>query len=186
MQLHEAIERGAVHIENNFFTDEIYKDIYFNLKQVSFHECYQPSRQLYYNRLEAYPCHEYWYNRYDEFILLKLRDILGCEIKDFSCFARKLIAEELKKSPQGNGKYGLVHKDDMDFACVLSLDESVNNGTAFYDKHYDRYPNMEIGAYPNRIIIYSGKRFHSTCYDFNLKESMKLVMFFNRDDNVIK
>jgi hypothetical protein len=180
MQLHEAVTRGAVHIESNFFTEEIYKDIYFNLKQVSFNVCYQPSRTLYYNRLEAYPSHEYWYNRYDEFIVNKLKNLLGCEIKDFSCFARKLYAEELKKSPQGNGKYGLVHQDDMDFACVLSLDESVNNGTAFYEQAFHRAPFMEIGAYPNRLILYSGKRLHSTCYDFNLNESMKLVMFFNK------
>tara|TARA_R100000149_G_scaffold64268_1_gene36086 strand:+ start:483 stop:1028 length:546 start_codon:yes stop_codon:yes gene_type:complete len=181
MQLHEAIQRGAVHLENNFFTDEIYKDVYFNLKQVNFNACYQPAQTLYYNRLEAYPCHEYWYNRYDEFILLKLRSLLGCELKDFKCFARKLIGKELKKSPQGSHKYGLVHKDDMDFACVLSLDESVNNGTAFYEHQFHRAPYMEVGAYPNRLVLYSGHRYHSTCYDFNLEESTKLVMFFNKD-----
>ncbi len=58
MQLHEAIQRGAIHIEDKFFTDEIYKDTYFNLKQVNFGACYQPSQTLYYNRLEAYPSHK--------------------------------------------------------------------------------------------------------------------------------
>ena len=180
MQLFEAIQRGAIHIEDKFFPSEIYKDIFYDLMQVNYNACYQPSETLYYNRLEAYPSHEYFYNKYNEFIINKLSELLGCQIKDFNSFSRRLIADELKKSPQGNGKYGLVHKDGMDFAGVLSLDQSVNNGTAFYEHEFHRAPNMEIGAYPNRLILYSGYRFHSTCYDFNLKERTKIDMFFNK------
>ena len=158
----------------------MYKDVYFDLTQVNYSTCYQPSETLYYNRMEAYPTHEYLYNKYNEFIINRLTEMVGCQINDFSSFSRKLIRDELKKSPQGNGKYGLVHKDSMDFAGVLSLDQSVNNGTAFYEYEFHRAPNIEVGAYPNRLLLYSGNRFHSTCYDFNLEESIKLVMFFNR------
>jgi|TARA_R100000149_G_C5879877_1_gene144588 hypothetical protein len=180
MQLFQAINKGALHIESDFFTKEIYNDIFFDLKQVDYTACYQPSPTLYFNRLEAYPTHEYLYNKYNEFIIEKIQFMLGCEIKDFSCFARKLLKSELEKSSQGKTKYGFVHKDETDFAGVIGLDESTNNGTAFYEHEWHRFPNSEIGSYPNRLVMYSGNRYHSTCYDFNLKETIKLVFFCNK------
>lgn len=187
MQLYEAIDKGSIHLDSNFFPDNIWKDIFYDLKQVQFNQTYQPSGFNYYNRLEAYPTNEYWYNKYNDFIINKVQNSLGCKIKNFDCFARKLIKSEIQKSPQGQCKYGTVHKDDSEYSAVISLDESTNGGTAFYEHHHHRYPNSEIGAYPNRLVLYSGSKFHSTCYDFNLDQSIKLVFFCDRDreNNVV-
>lgn len=182
MQLHEAIKRGALHIEDNFFTPEIFKEIQHDLvyQKGSFIPTFQPFDDAHYNRFAAYPCHEFIWKKYDKYAIEKITFLLGCSIKNYNSFFRRTLTEDLKKAPQVNQKYGLVHYDDNDFAGVLYFDDSVNSGTAFYNKWYERHPYTEIGAFPNRCVLYDGRRYHSCCSDFNLKASTKYLMFFDR------
>ena len=93
-----------------------------------------------------------------------------------------MITEELLKS-KTNTPYGLVHHDsDNQFAAVLPFYQSNSGGTAFFEYQSDKYPDIQIGAYPNRLIIYDAGRFHAACNDFTFKETYKLNIFFNQKE----
>ncbi len=183
MQVYEALKRGALHIEDDFFPPEVFKNIQHDLvhQKGSFLPSFQPFHDSYYNRFSAYPCHEFTTKKYDQHAFDKISFILGCKIKNFSSFFRKTYTAELKKSPQVNGKYGFLHYDDQEFAAVLYFDDSVHNGTAFYNKWYEKVPYTEVGAFPNRIVLYHGRRYHSICTDHNLECSTRFLCFFDKE-----
>ena len=60
----------------------------------------------------------------------------------------------------------------------MELYEKKNSGVVDAYK-FDKYPDIQIGAYPNRLIIYNATRFHAACNDFSFKETYKLNIFFN-------
>ena len=91
-----------------------------------------------------------------------------------------MITKELLKS-KTNTPYGIVHQDLINqFAAVLPFYQSNSGGTAFYEYEFDKYPDIQIGAYPNRLIIYDAQRNHSPCNDFTFKETYKLNIFFDK------
>ena len=98
----------------------------------------------------------------------------------FQAYPRKMIAEELLKS-KTNTPYGIVHQDNVNqFAAILFFHQSTSGGTAFFEYEDDKYPDIQIGAYPNRLIIYSAKRNHAPCNDFTFEETYKLNIFFDK------
>lgn len=181
MKIYDALLNGTIYIENNFFNEEKFVDIkkdLFNLKYISTE---QPSKDSLENRMEFYPINECAYSKQEKFVIKKIEDILECKIKNFIMKARKTIINEVKKSNQANGKYGFVHRDNKELAAILYFDHSIHGGTAFYRNYWDKYPEIEIGAYPNRCIIYDASRFHSSCIDLNQTHTFKLVIGFNYD-----
>ena len=115
-------------------------------------------------------------------MLQKMEDLIGCKMKKVGLMVRKMIAEELLKS-KTNTPYGIVHQDTVNqFAAILFFHQSSSGGTAFFEYGDDKYPDIQIGAYPNRLIIYSAKRNHAPCNDFTFKETYKLNIFFDRGD----
>ena len=90
-----------------------------------------------------------------------------------------MITEELLKS-KTNTPYGIIHQDsdENQFAAVMPFYQSNSGGTAFFEYVFDKYPDIQIGAYPNRLIIYGAKRHHAACNDFSFKETYKLNFFF--------
>jgi hypothetical protein len=174
------LNEGGFFIKNNVLPQTLYNNViqYFNKKD--FEETYQPENIFYGNKYQAYPCYQKHIHSGDlyDFIKTILKKIID---KDFNLALtlRKVYSEELLKS-KVNTKYGLKHKDDSDFAGVISLDQTVDGGTAFYYNECDKYPDIEIGAFPNRMVLYRGKRWHAPCHDytFNIRKNICFFIFY--------
>ena len=181
MKLYEHILNGSIHIERNFLEPKLYDKMFKEMSKLKYKACYQPSAKYFGNRFQAYPTNEvdHW-NKYKDIIVKKIENLLGCKIKDVKLKFRKMITKELLKS-KTNTPYGLIHHDPHNqFAAVLSFYQSNSGGTAFFEYISDKYPDIQIGAYPNRLIIYNAQRHHSPCNDFTFKETYKLNIFFDK------
>ena len=181
MKLYEHILNGSIHIERNFLEPKLYDKMFKEMSKLKYKACYQPSAKYFGNRFQAYPTNEvdHW-NKYKDIVAQKIENLLGCKIKDVKLKFRKMITKELLKS-KTNTPYGLIHHDPHNqFAAVLSFYQSNSGGTAFFEYISDKYPDIQIGAYPNRLIIYNAQRHHSPCNDFTFKETYKLNIFFDK------
>ena len=181
MKLYEHILKGSIHIERNFLEPKLYDKMFKEMSKLKYIARCQPGALYFGNRFQAYPTNEvdHW-NKYKDIVAKKIEDLLGCIIKNVKLKARKMITKELLKS-KTDTTYGIVHHDpDHQFAAVLSFYQSNSGGTAFFEYISDKYPDIQIGAYPNRLIIYNAQRNHSPCNDFTFKETYKLNVFFDK------
>ena len=180
MKLYEHILNGSIHIERNFLEPKLYTKIFKEISKLKYKAGYQPGTLYFGNRFQAYPTNEvdHW-NKYKDIVVKKIENLLECKIKNVKLKLRKIITKELLKS-KVNTPYGLVHQDRYhQFAALLPFFQSNSGGTAFFERQSDKYPDIQIGAYPNRLIIYDASRFHAACNDFSFKETHKLNIFFN-------
>ena len=181
MKLYEHILNGSIHIQRNFLEPKLYNKMLKEIPKLKYKAGYQPDSEYFGNRFQAYPTNEldYW-NKYKDIVVKKIENLLGCKIKNVNLKLRKVITEELLKS-KTNTPYGIVHQDDENqFAAVMPFYQSNSGGTAFFEYISDKYPDIQIGAYPNRLIIYNAQRNHSPCNDFTFKETYKLNIFFDK------
>ena len=181
MKLYEHILNGSIHIERNFLEPKLYDKMFKEMSKLKYTARCQPGALYFGNRFQAYPTNEvdHW-NKYKDIVAKKIEDLLGCKIKNVKLKARKMITKELLKS-KTDTTYGIVHHDpDHQFAAVLSFYQSNSGGTAFFEYENDKYPDIQIGAYPNRLIIYSATRNHAPCNDFTFEETYKLNIFFDK------
>ena len=180
MKLYEHILNGSIHIERNFLEPKLYTKIFKEVSKLKYKAGYQPGSLYFGNRFQAYPTNEIddW-NKYKDIVVKKIENLFECKIKNVKLKLRKIITKELLKS-KTNTPYGLVHQDRYhQFAALLPFFQSNSGGTAFFEYQSDKYPDIQIGAYPNRLIIYDASRFHAACNDFSFKETYKLNIFFN-------
>ena len=63
-----------------------------------------------------------------------------------------------------------VESDLADLAGVFYFEQSYLGGTAFFENHFDPIPDITIGAYTNRLILYNGNRWHAPCADYTFEE----------------
>jgi len=176
------ILNGGVSQHPVFFTKEKFYSIKEDLDKVEWRKGYQPAGTYYGNRMQAFPCYEYPYEKENETIKKKLEDILQTNIIEFHCLARKTILSEVKQSTQNFGKYGLVHKDDNEnqspiIAGMMYFDQSFDGGTAFFKDQMEKVPDMYISAFPNRLVLYHGGRWHAPCLDYTFEERLTLSFF---------
>mgnify|MGYP003659575135 FL=1 len=182
MKLYEHILKGSIHIERNFVESKLYIKMSKEISKLKYKAMYQPHSGYYGNRFQAYPVNECdpW-NKYKELFVNKIENLLGCKIKNVKIRMRKMITEELLKS-KTNTPYGLIHQDpENQFGAVMPFYQSNSGGTAFFEYEFDKYPDIQIGAFPNRLIIYNAKRHHAPCNDFTFKETYKLNILFDKD-----
>jgi len=169
---------SGIHIKHNFFSSDILKSINDTFDKKDFKETYQPEEIFYGNRYQAYPCYQ---KRDNDIIFNYIKSYIENIVKkkfELLVVMRKVYSEELLKS-KVNTKYGLKHKDGSDLAGVISLDHTVDGGTAFYYNQCDNYPDIEIGSWPNRMILYKGNRWHSSCHDFSYKVRKNICFFID-------
>ena len=180
MKPYEQLLNGSIHIERNFFEKKLYEKIAKEIVKLKYFAGYQPGSHYYGNRFQAYPTYECTWPKYKKVIVKKIEKLLGCKIKDVSIKVRRTDMDEVAKS-KFNTTYGLVHSDSTDFGAILCFNQTSSGGTAFFEYHFDKYPDISIGAFPNRMIIFNGKRHHTTQHDFTFKSFYKLLIFFNKD-----
>jgi len=180
MKPYEQLLNGSIHIERNFFEEELYKKISKEIVKLKYSPGYQPGSYYYGNRFQGYPSHECGWSKYKKIIVNKIEHLLGCKIKDVSIKVRRTDMDEVARS-KFNTTYGLVHSDPTDFGAILCFNQTSSGGTAFFEYHFDKYPDISIGAFPNRMIIFRGGRNHTAQHDFTFESVYKLLVFFNKD-----
>ena len=178
MNVEKYIDDGGVFIKPKCFSKSEFIQIQNKLKNLKLKETHQPLPVYFGNRYQAYPCYESDDKTITELMKIKITELFGRMIKDFNCVVRKTISKELEKS-KVNTKYGLIHTDDKKYACVLHLDQTTSGGTGLFINQFDKYPDIEIGSQPNRMIIYSGKRNHAPAHDYTFMNRTIIAGFWN-------
>jgi len=183
--IEEYLTNGGIYKNDKFLTDKEFKDLQDSFKNLNFKATYQPEEYFYGNRFEAFPCWETEYfsklpkhkKTYETF-RKKVQSLFKRKLSHFDIKIRYILTDEVSRSAQ-NHKYGITHTDDSGYAGVFYFTQSINGGTAFFRNQFDKYPDVEIGASPNRAIIYQSNYAHAPCTDFNVKDRYALAIFFN-------
>ena len=181
MKIMNNISNGSIHIERNFLEEKLFNKMSKEISKLKYKAWHLPCGRYFGNRFQAYPVNEAFnWPHYKDIVVKKIENLIECKMKNVSLKVRKMIAEELLKS-KTNTPYGPVHQDrDNQFAAILFFHQSNSGGTAFFEYENDKYPDIQIGAYPNRLIIYSATRNHAPCNDFTFAETYKLNIFFDK------
>ena len=124
--MYKHILNGAIHIERNFFEEELYRKISKEIIKLKYSPGYQPGSYYYGNRFQAYPCYEVNLTKYNSIFISLFEKILQKRIdkKSFKCLVRKSVIEEIKKS-KVNTPWGIVHYDPEEIAAVLYFDKKL-------------------------------------------------------------
>ena len=171
---------GGIYIKPSFFSIKDYKKVNEDLDELKYSQTYQPDT-YYGNRLQAFPCYEANYDELKDTIINKLEGVLRADISSLNVLARKTLMSEVKKS-KSYGKYGFVHRDIDDkqeqlIAGMMYFDQSFDGGTAFFENHWDKIPDIYVSAYPNIMILYHGHRWHAPAFDYTFEERKTLSFF---------
>ena len=176
---------GGIYIKPSFFSMKDFTKINTDLKELKYNQTYQPDT-YYGNRLQAFPCYEANYDELKDTIINKLEGVLRADISSLNVLARKTLMSEVKKS-KSYGKYGFVHRDyaaddpqwqEPLLAGMLYFDQSYDCGTAFFHNQMEKEPDSYVSAFPNRLVLYHGGRFHANCFDYTMEERITLSFFF--------
>ena len=196
----KSLRNGSIFICPNFLPFDVFEEFFNKAKDYPYTEGYQPAGTYYGNRFQAYPVYEtkdlsIIDSRFFDLFRNGIQDILENKIIRFHCCIRKTITEELKMS-KVNTKYGIIHSDyeanlktnpsasggDIaEFAGVFQFVQSFDGGTAFFENTWDKVPDIEVSAYPNRLTMYSSGRLHTNCTDFTFEERMVVLVFIKTD-----
>ncbi len=170
-----SIKEGSILLKPQFLPLEVYNSTLNLFNNNKFYATYQPTEIFYGNRLQAYPCYQYVLKENENIIFEKLlSDYLDTPV-DVLTIARKIITSEIQQS-KCNTKYGYIHQDShCDLAAVLPFDQTIDGGTAFFENIWDKYPDITVGAYPNRLVIYNSQRPHAPSHDFTFVERKVLA-----------
>ena len=183
IELKDAIERGTIYTLCNFL--DVYDELDARKENYEYEETYQPVVYSYGSRFHAYPCYEtepleLVDAEMNNIIQSKVQELFSEKITDWHCKIRLALSSEVKESnSMTNSNYSFVHKDPESFAGVLPFEQSPTGGTAFFEYHWDKVPDVTYGSYPNRLLLYNGYRWHAAGQDFNIEKRYVLAMFFN-------
>jgi len=173
------LDEGGFYVKPGFFDMKDFNYIKENISKLEYIPTYQPSGIYYGNRFQAYPCYEARDSNYfNNLFVRKFNEIFDRKPKDLRCIIRKTLTSELKMSKVNKGM-GIVHSDTKSYATLMYFDQTTSGGTAFFEYACDKYPDITIGAFPNRLVAYSGKRNHAAMQDFSYEERYIIAHFFN-------
>ena len=174
----KSISFGGIHICNDFLNKDVYNTLEKKVKKLKYKATHQPYKQYYGNRFQAYPCYESFNKSITQLLQPHIQSEFGRELKNFNVVTRKILSSELKQS-KVNTPFGLIHQDNTDFASIIYFDQTVSGGTNFFEYVIDKYPDISIGAYPNRLIVYNGRRPHAPAHDFTFEERYIVASFWD-------
>jgi hypothetical protein len=183
VMLSDLIRNGSLITLPNFLHN--YEELDSKKESYQYQATHQPKLVQYGNRFQSTPCWETENlkdidNPMHISIKKQLELLFGQEIIEFHCRIRCTKSSELKKSPQyKDNNIGMIHADEDNIAGVLPFDQSFTGGTAFFSHSWDKVPDITHGAWPNRLILYNGKRNHAACQDFTFENRYMLILFFN-------
>tara|TARA_A100001011_G_scaffold281632_1_gene291669 strand:- start:882 stop:1499 length:618 start_codon:yes stop_codon:yes gene_type:complete len=181
----DYILRGGVTQHADFFSPEKFESIKEDIKTFKWEETHQPLKMKYGNRFQGMPCYQYEYKKENDYIINRLESIIQYNITDFNLIARKILISEIKASTQDFSKYGFVHRDypadtpqEPLIAGMMYFDQSYDGGTAFFHNQMEKAPDSYVSAFPNRLVLYHGGRYHANCFDYTMEERITFSFFF--------
>ena len=193
----DYILRGGVIQHWDFFTPEKFESIKEDIKNIDWEPTHQPLKMKYGNRFQGMPCYQSLYDKENDYIINKIESILQHNITGFNMIARRILISEIKASTQDFSKYGFVHRDypadqpqEPLLAAVMYFDQSYDGGTAFFHNQMEKAPDSYVSAFPNRLVLYHGGRYHANCFDYTMEERITFSFFFKlqqqRPNNEVK
>ena len=181
----DYILRGGVTQHADFFSPEKFESIKEDIKTFKWEATHQPLKMKYGNRFQGMPCYQYEYKKENDYIINRLESIIQYNITDFNLIARKILISEIKASTQDFSKYGFVHRDypadtpqEPLIAGMMYFDQSYDGGTAFFHNQMEKAPDSYVSAFPNRLVLYHGGRYHANCFDYTMEERITFSFFF--------
>ena len=181
----DYILRGGVTQHADFFSPEKFESIKEDIKTFKWEATHQPLKMKYGNRFQGMPCYQYEYTKENDYIINRIQNILQYNITDFNVIARKILISEIKASTQDFSKYGFVHRDypadtpqEPLIAGMMYFDQSYDGGTAFFHNQMEKAPDSYVSAFPNRLVLYHGGRYHANCFDYTMEERITFSFFF--------
>tara|TARA_R110001592_G_scaffold114758_2_gene314868 strand:+ start:1226 stop:1786 length:561 start_codon:yes stop_codon:yes gene_type:complete len=182
MNLDNVKNEGGIYIRENFFSEEQLSKIKNDFKSKTFYSHHQPEKYECGNRFQAYPCYQNEEDTSD--VCYTIGNYFKTAFDDnfrVEAIYRKVYSEELLKS-KCNTRYGFIHKDGgmretCIYAGVVYMDFTVTGGTAFFNSPADKFPDIEIGAVPNRLILYDNLRYHAPSHDFTYEVRENICFF---------
>ena len=181
----DYILRGGVTQHADFFSPEKFESIKEDIKTFKWEATHQPLKMKYGNRFQGMPCYQYEYKKENDYIINRLENIIQYNITDFNLIARKILISEIKASTQDFSKYGFVHRDypadtpqEPLIAGMMYFDQSYDGGTAFFHNQMEKAPDSYVSAFPNRLVLYHGGRYHANCFDYTMEERITFSFFF--------
>ena len=183
--IEDLIDQGSIITKNIFLPN--FNTLTGKIFTYDWLPTFQPKPAFYGDRMQAYPVWETkQISKIDPdnytIILLEFQKLFKRKIINFSCFLRKTITEELKQSAHlKDTRFGFVHIDGTKFGAVVHFEHSINGGTAFFENCWEKKPNIEYGAFPNRLTLFSGPRCHAACHDEIYKQRHVLCAFFDTE-----
>ncbi len=183
MDAESLIKEGCIITQVNFLPN--FKELDEKKLILKYYDGLQPKEANYGNRFQAMPVWES--DIFDiidvenhKIIFDKFQTLFDKKIINFTTFIRKTLTSELKKSVHfKNSHYGFIHDDNVQYGAVIPFDQSYTGGTAFFEEVWDKEPDIKFGAYPNRLILFNGKRNHAACHDYTYEERYVLLVFFD-------
>ena len=137
------------------------------------------------NIFQGMCCYQSVYNKENDYIINKIENIIDNPITDFNMIARKILISEIKASTQDFSKYGFVHRDyaadqpqEPLIAGMMYFEQSYDGGTAFFHNQMEKAPDSYVSAFPNRLVLYHGGRYHANCFDYTMEERFTFSFFF--------
>jgi|TARA_R110002012_G_C11390448_1_gene584452 hypothetical protein len=188
IHLAELIERGSIITICEFL--DVYDELNARKEDYDYLKVYQPDNVPYGNRQQAYPCYETLTlaqidPEMDAAIRNQVQALFSQKIIEWRCRIRYSLSSEVKECQAfKNTNYGFIHTDDKDFAGVLPFEQSLTGGTSFFSYHWDKVPDVTHGAWPNRMIVYNGKRWHAACQDYSFEKRSVLAIFFSLEGDL--
>jgi hypothetical protein len=185
----DYILSGGIYIKPNFFKNKDFVGIKNELDTIPHEEMYQPEGTYYGNRFQAFPCYQINYenNYYSKIIHQELEKLIKDPILKLEIVSRKVLTDEVKQS-KSYGPYANVHTDGLKdsvgtvIAGMMYFEQSFDGGTAFFEKMWDKVPDIYISAFPNRLVLYYGGRPHAPAIDYTFKERLTLSFFITVKD----
>lgn len=175
-------EDGGLYLKPNFFPEKIYNNLLDKFEKNTFVETYEPAKRLFGHRFQGYPCYNLILEEGEEYNFIKNFINTSLNLNEFNLVVklRKVYSDEILKS-KCDGHYGYIHTDTASLvAGVVHFEQTIDGGTAFFEHYIDKHPDIKVGAYPNRLIMYSSSKYHSSCQDFNFNVRKTLAFFVEK------
>ena len=175
--------KDHVIIKDNFFNDEVYKKIIYDISHTKF-ESRSATAESYGNTEHCQKIYFFTFLDKNHFAVQEVYKIL----KNYGFNNLTSTSLDHGYFLSAKHKEATPHVDGVDLNCLVYLkgNEAINSGTGFYDKTEKDYVlNRHIGFRENRAIIFDSKILHGSL-QFNEGAGPRYVMsnFFRYKESV--
>jgi len=153
---------------DNFLQKEEYETIVKKLSEYKFSKFIE----------NDYPFHKVWACSKVKYILENAFKRIGIIPQFYELFFKKIITEELKQS-QHDTRYGVIqNNEEENRKFIIFFQQTNTGGVALFRHNFEKIPDIEFGAYPNRLVIFDNTVSYAHSHDFTYGEKIILEGVF--------